>query len=54
MDPTGITTKASQITKIYNRMYYMPVNYGDRLDIFLRGIESNCGTVRASKEEMAK
>ena len=47
MDPTGLTTKASQLVKLYNRLYYLPINFGQKLTTFMESIEKTGGTKKA-------
>ena len=54
MDPTGLTTKASQLVKLFNRMYYLHINYGDRLTVFVESFESTGATKRATNYYLMK
>ena len=54
MDPTGLTTKASQLVKLYNRMCYLPINYGDKLTVFVESFESAGATKRATNYYLMK
>ena len=42
-DPTGTLTRFSQIIKITNRVYYININYGSKLNSFLDGIDKVSG-----------
>ena len=46
MDPTGLTTKTSQLVRLYSRLYYLPINFGDKLKAFLESMEKMGGTKR--------
>jgi hypothetical protein len=38
LDPTGVLMKFNQILKIINKLYFININYGKRLDAFLKGM----------------
>ena len=40
LDPSGVMLKLSQMLKIVSRLYYINMNYGDKLDGFLFGIRN--------------
>jgi hypothetical protein len=39
LDPTGIVTRLSQTLKLLSKIYLLNINFGDRLTVFLEGIE---------------
>ena len=49
-----MTMKASQLIKLYNRMSYLHINYGDRLTVFVESFESTGATKRATNYYLMK
>jgi hypothetical protein len=43
LDPTGVLMKFNQILKIINKLYFININYGIRLDAFLKGMGEQTG-----------
>ena len=39
IDPTGIMIKFAQVLKLVNKLYYININFGRRLDAFLKRLE---------------
>ena len=52
LDPTGTLTRFTQVIKVTNRLYYININYGSRLDSFLKGIDKVSG-IRRKTEGLA-
>ena len=44
LDPTGLITRFSQIIKIFNRIYYINVDFGSKLNAFLEGVDRVANT----------
>jgi hypothetical protein len=51
LDPTGVLMKFNQILKIINKLYFININYGTRLDAFLKGMGEQQGNVSSAKAE---
>ena len=49
-----MTMKASQLIKLYNRMCYLPINFGDKLTVFVESFESAGATKRATNYYLMK
>jgi hypothetical protein len=49
LDPTGVLMKFNQILKIINKLYFININYGTRLEAFLKGMGEQTGNL--TKEE---
>ena len=54
MDPTGLTTKTSQLVRLYSRLYYLPINFGDKLTIFMLQLEKSSATKTATNHYLMK
>ena len=52
IDPTGLTTKASQVLKVLQRLSYMNINTGDKLGGFLDGVEKASPAKRMDNIEL--
>jgi hypothetical protein len=44
LDPTGVLMKFNQILKIINKLYFININYGMKLDAFLQGMGEKVGS----------
>jgi hypothetical protein len=55
LDPTGVLMKFNQILKIINKLYFININYGIRLDAFLKGMgEQTANLTKEESDEMIK
>ena len=54
MDPSGITTKASQVIKLFQRICYLNINFGDKLGTFIDTAEKTSGAKREKRLDLVR